>query len=183
MPSLFTEKLDNILVKYLGYFNYKNYVDEINLEGNEKILEVGCGGGNLLRFLAERIPKGKLVCVDNSDYWIDKAEKRLNDYKNIFFRCEDFLDFKKDNYFDVVIVHYVLHDIAEKKKSIGIMERSLKDKGRIFIREPTRKNHGMFPKEIKGLMELARLKEICSKEGYSFPMRGKVYQGIFQKLN
>ena len=60
------------------------------------------------------------------------------------------------------------------------MVRSLKDKGRIFIREPTRKNHGMSSEEIKSLMSKNGFSEQTSREGYSFPIRGMVYEGIFQ---
>ena len=78
MPS-FAERLDDYFVRYLAYFNYKNYVSRINLQENEKVLEVGCGGGNLSRFLAEKLPQGKLVCIDISEYWIDKSKKRLSE--------------------------------------------------------------------------------------------------------
>ena len=179
MPS-FAERLDDYFVRYLAYFNYKNYVSRINLQENEKVLEVGCGGGNLSRFLAEKLPLGELICIDISEYWINKARKRLGNYENIDFRHGDFLDFNKNNYFDAIVVHYVLHDIEERKKAIDIMVRSLKDKGRIFIREPIRKNHGMSSEEIKSLMSKNGFSEQSFKEGYSFPIRGKVYEGVFQ---
>ena len=43
MPS-FAEKLDDYFVKFLVYFNYKSYANRLNLQGNEQVLEVGCGG-------------------------------------------------------------------------------------------------------------------------------------------
>lgn len=60
----FAEKLDDYLVRSLAYFNYKCYANRLNLQGNEQVLEVGCGGGNLSRFLAERLPRGKLTCIE-----------------------------------------------------------------------------------------------------------------------
>ena len=50
MPS-FAEKLDDYFVKFLVYFNYKSYANRLNLQGNEQVLEVGCGGGNLSSFM------------------------------------------------------------------------------------------------------------------------------------
>jgi len=183
MPS-FAEKLDDYFVRYLAYFNYRNYIDKIELQGNEKVLEFGCGGGNLSRFLVERLPKGKLVCIDNSEYWIDKSKKRLRDFENVEIKLEDILDFNEDILdfnFDAILIHCVLHDIAEKRGVINIMSRCLKDKGKIYLRELTRKSHGILREEIEELMALEGLKKLSSKEGYLLPIRGKVYEGVFIK--
>ena len=69
MPD-FLEKLDDYLVRYLGYFNYKRYSKKLELKGNEKVLELGSGGGNLSRFLTGRLPQGELYCIDISPYWL-----------------------------------------------------------------------------------------------------------------
>ena len=183
MPS-FADKLDDLLVRNIAYFNYKSYVKRLVLKGNEKVLEVGCGGGNLSRFLAERTPNGKLVCIDSSKYWIDKAKRRLRYFDNIKLRLEDILNLKEEN-FDVAVVYYVLHDIQkqERGKAINILRKSLKENARVYIREPMRKAHGMAPEEIENLMLNRGFLEIKSKQGYSFPLRGKVYEGVFQKNN
>ncbi len=182
MPD-FAEISDDILVRHLAYFNYRGYVDRMLLRGDEKVLEVGSGGGNLSRFLAERLSQGRLVCIDHSEYWIGKAKRRLRKARNIEFRLEDVLDFNEENYFDVGIVHYVLHDIAgdERVKVVDILSRSLNEKGIIHIREPTRENHGMPSGEIRDLMNSNGFIENCSAEGYSFPLRGRIYEGVFQK--
>ncbi len=181
MPSL-AERLDNYLVKYIAYFNYKSYANRLNLQGNEQILEVGSGGGNLSRFLAKKIPNGRLVCLDNSEYWIDKSRKRLEGFRNIDFILRDMLNFSEENSFDIVVVHYVLHDLEEKEKFINILSKSLRGGGRIHIREPTRKNHGMPSADIEELMFSVGSENLSSREGYSFPLRGKVYEGVFSKV-
>lgn len=182
MPN-FADKLDDFLVRYLAYFNYRNYVKEMNLKGNEKILEVGCGGGNLSRFLVEKLSLGELVCVDSSKYWIDKAKNRLRNFGNIEFKVENVLDFKRKNYFDVVVVHYVLHDISreQRKSLIKVLNNSLKDSGEVYIREPAREKHGISPEEIKELMLSKGFLEKFSIETYSLPLRGKIYKGVFRK--
>jgi SAM-dependent methyltransferase len=177
------EKLDDFLLRYLAYFNYRSYTQRMNLQGNEKGLEIGSGGGNLSRLLAKRLSQGRLVCIDNSEYWIEKAKGRLRNFRNIEFRLEDILDFNERGYFDAVIIHYVLHDILKEKREnvAGILSRSLKSKGLIYIREPTRKNHGMPFEEIRSLMLKNGLSEQGYRVGYSFPARGKFYEGVFQK--
>ncbi len=178
----FAERLDDFLVKYLAYFNYKKYISKMNLKGNEKILEVGCGGGNLSRFMARKLISGKLVCIDNSNYWINKAGKGLEGFKNVELVQEDILDFEKKNYFDLVVVHYMLHGMNKKEKAIECFKNNLRQKGKIYIREPIRKSHGIPSKEIEELMGVGGFLKGKSKESYSFPMRGKVYEGVFVKI-
>lgn len=183
MPS-FSERLDDFLVRNIAYFNYKNYVKRIDLQGDEKLLEVGCGGGNLSRFLAKILAQGRLVCIDNSEYWLEKSKKRLKQYKNIKFELTNILNFNKENYFDMVVVNYVLHDIMSEKreKAIEILSKSLKEKGRVYIREPTRESHGISSDEIRDLMLKEGFSEKTSREKYFFPLKGKVYEGIFRKI-
>lgn len=180
MPN-FAEKLDDYFARYLAHFNYKNYVDRIHLQKSEKILEIGCGGGNLSRFLARELPLGELVSIDNSQYWINEAKRRLKNFKNIEFRVEDILDFRRKNHFDAIIVHYVLHDIEKKEEVIKILKDNLKKDGAVYIRESTRENHGISPREIESLMLSEDFIKKESRHNYSFPIRGKVYEGKFEK--
>ena len=95
MPS-FEEKLDDSLVRYIAYSNFKNYVSGINIRNNDNVLEIGCGGGNLSRFLAQKNPNGKLYCVDVSPYWISKARQRLSEFDNVSFFRGEIKDFKDE---------------------------------------------------------------------------------------
>ena len=179
MPS-FSEKLDDRLVRNLAYLNYSLYVRGLHLKRDEKVLEIGCGGGNLSRFLAKEVRE--LICIDNSEYWIKKARERLRNSENIQIEICDILDFDKENYFDVAIVHYVLHDLPEKEKTVRILNKCLNSTGRVYIREPTRSSHGISSSEIEKLMYSANFSKLNSQEDYSFPLRGKVYGGSFRKI-
>ena len=179
----FSERLDDILTRYLAYFNYRTYSNEMNLQGNEKVLEVGCGGGNLSRVIAKRLSLGELVCIDSSEYWIEKSKKRLRKFRNIEYKLKDITKISlKNSYYDVVVFNWVLHDIKqeERLKTIKLLKDKLKERGKIYVREPTRKRHGMPTKEIKDLMQLAGLKESYSKDNYSLLLRAN-YSGVFQK--
>ncbi len=181
LPDSFLEKLDNYLVKYLAYSNYRNYSNCLGLKENNKVLEIGSGIGNLSRFLIQKIPKGKLTCIDFSKENITKARKNLRKFKNIEFIVGDILNFEKKNYFDSIIINYVLHDIYQKEKAVKIIKNFLKPKGMVYIREPTRKNHGISQDEIKTLMQKENFSEITSKEGSSFPLKGEIFEGVFIK--
>lgn len=177
----FSEKLDGKLINYLAYFNYKNYVGRLGIYNSERVLEVGSGSGNLSRFLVKELIKGELVCVDNSEYWIKKAKERLRDFESVKFVNKDFLDFQESD-FDRVVMHYVLHDIKDRERAVKILQGCLREKGIINVREPMRNGHGISGSEIEDLMLTNNFGKIFSQEGYSFPLRGKVYEGVFQKV-
>ena len=126
---------------------------------------------------------GKIICIENSNYWTLKAKKRLKSFENIEFKLEDILNLDEQNCYDLAIIHYVLHDIEKNKRveMISKIKNSLKNKGIIYIREPTRKEHGISYQEIEEIMNLNHLIKKFSHENYSFPLKGKVYAGVFIK--
>jgi len=152
------------------------------LQEDDKVLEIGCGAGNLSRFLVQRLHGGELICLDISNYWLNKAKERLEKFNNIKYKLRDLTKLNLENsYYDIVILHYVLHDIKKEHRlnTIKTLKNKLKNKGVVYIREPTRKNHGILPQDVEKLMLLAGFSKKFSKESYSFPLRGKVYEATF----
>jgi len=158
---------------------YKPYFTTFGLKGDETVLDFGCGGGVgsrcLLKFLTRQ---GYLTCVDISNFWIDKATRRLKKYANVECKSGDIreLDIPESAY-DVVSVFHVIHDIAPVKRQdiVNALSRKLKVKGTLFIREPIKNSHGMPVEEIRTLLSYAGLKEIEYKANKS------EYMGKYQK--
>lgn len=152
------------LIKYLKYFYiqfynfYYRYIwkkhkgnDFIIQERNElilrllekekirkkevKILDVGCGNGNFLRFLYN---KGFL---EENMYGIDISWEALsiakNRYPKINFICQDAQNIPfPDNYFDLVFAILILSVVLDEevqKRIIQEIRRAVKDKGLVFI--------------------------------------------------
>ena len=165
---------------------YKNYIEKFGLKGNEKILDFGCGGGVCARYIAELLSKeGFLTCVDTSKFWLSKAEERMKKFNNVELKLGDIstLDIKDSSY-DVVTIHFVLHDIEPnlRKGVINTLARKLKNGGLLFIREPTKKSHGMSAQEIRDLMTSSGLEETDFKITKSM-ITGPMYAGIFKKMS
>jgi ubiquinone/menaquinone biosynthesis C-methylase UbiE len=147
---------------------YAPYIKNYGLKGNERVLDFGCGGGTAGRCLAGLLKQGgKLTCVDISNYWIDKARRRLARYGNTECRAGDIRELDiADASFDVISVIHVIHDIppADRLATVRALSRVLVVGGRVFVREPTRKSHGMAVGEIRRLFAAAGLAETESKE-------------------
>jgi len=162
-----------------GPLLYYPYFKTFGLKGDEKVLDFGCGGGAGLRCLLKFLNQnGRLTCVDTSNFWVDKARKRLSGYSNVECLAGDIRELDiPDSTFDVISVIHVIHDIppVERRDTVKALSRKLKAGGAIFVREPTKKSHGMPVEEILALFSEARLQETERKETKS------EYTGRFQK--
>jgi trans-aconitate 2-methyltransferase len=52
-------------------------VEWLELEGDETVLDAGCGSGRVTEFLLERLPRGRVVALDGSPSMIEQARERL----------------------------------------------------------------------------------------------------------
>ena len=111
---------------------------------NLNILEVGCGGGNLLENINIYYPGNNLYGIDITEGLINHAELTCN--HNIKFEVGSVTDIKYNNFtFDVVIAVDLLHHLVglnrDQSKKIMLdalreMKRVLKHDGYFLIREP-----------------------------------------------
>ena len=157
--------LEDILKDLIGEpFFYKPYFVTFGLKGDETVLDFGCGGGVGSRCLRKLLTEhGHLTCLDVSNYWINKAKKRLNKYTNVECRSGDIRELDiPDNTYDVISIFHVIHDISpvERKDIVNAVSRKLKLNGALFIREPIKESHGMPVEEIRTLFSDAGLQEI-----------------------
>lgn len=171
------------LTKIFLYNFYKDYVEKMNLNGNENIFEFGCGIGTMSIHFARAISGGKLYCLDTSTAMINETKKNLKKYTNVTYINSDIKDAElQNNYFDVIVVHFVLHDIKkeERKDVVKIFFNILKNGGRLFIREPIKENHGIKEEEIMELMIGAGFKKEKMEYQEHF-IRPKMIAGIYVK--
>lgn len=141
----------------------------LGFKGHEQVLEFGSGSGSISRHLAPLLSRGgSLVCVDVSHGLMEIARRRLGRHANVEFHEGDLLRLRlKPSSFDAVVVHFTLHDIPAKERAplVRRMAELLKRGGLLFVREPTREDHGMSPGEVRGLARSASLKEVSSFTG------------------
>jgi len=176
---------DAMLNHGLGRSLYKRSAKEIGLEGNEEVLDFGAGSGALSRHVAEILLSGggKVTCLDTSAAWTAIARKRLKKYRNIQFVVGDLRNLNIEAAsFNVVVVHLVLHEIGREKRqgTVEALSRTLKDGGRLFIKEPTKVRHGVPTEEIRQLMTRSGLTETWFSISRSLHM-GPLYTGVFGK--
>jgi len=182
-PGLFEVQFTLFLGKTLISSQYKQYVDELDLRGDEVMLDYGSGSGVCSRFLAQRLLEGggHLTCMDVSCVWIEVIKKTLKNFPNVDYRCGEtmHLDINDDS-FDALFIHFVLHDIehAERPEIVKHLLATLKRGVKLFLREPT--DRGIPVEEIRHLMALNQLEEISHTISHTW-FTGPLYQGVYVK--
>ncbi|MGD0338395.1 MAG: methyltransferase domain-containing protein [Bacteroidota bacterium] len=110
----------------------------LDLKDGESVLDIGCGTGNLTKKIFD-ITHGRTVGIDPSKGMIDES---IKSYGNIMefrmMRAED-LDFK--NEFDAVFCNSTFQWIRDVDKVTANFYRALKNKGRVGIQAPGRRQY------------------------------------------
>ena len=125
-----------------------------NLNSGIKILDVGCGSGRAINFMAKTYPNSNFTGYDFSAEAIENA---TNEAKNLgltnsTFEKQDASKFSRDGFFDVITAFDAIHDQAEPDKVLVNIRKSLKSDG-VFLMQDIRAssklennmNHSLAP--------------------------------------
>ena len=107
----------------------------LRLRDGERVLEVGCGTGNLWRDNAERIPDGlALTLTDLSPGMLEQARARLAGLAPApEFRVADVQSLPfGDASFDAVVASHMLYHAPDRAKALSELRRVLRPGGRLF---------------------------------------------------
>lgn len=127
-------------------------IAELDLQGHEHVLDLGCGDGSLTAQIAEILPEGEVVGIDASQGMIDAALLKARDKLKFLLMDINELDFV--DRFDVVLSNATLHWVKDHKRLFENVHRSLRDGGRIRFNFACDGNCSHFFKVIREAMAL-----------------------------
>jgi len=164
---------------------YARFVRSLELTGDERVIDFGSGSGAEARHLAAVLARGggHLTCIDVSPAWLRAAQRELRGRTNVEFLLGDVPRLGLETAsFDVVAIHFVLHDIEveERRPAVDGLARALRPGGRIVLREPLRAGHGISAAEITTLMSDAGLRPRDVRPR-RYPVLGNVVDATFHK--
>lgn len=136
-------------VNPVHWFNW--LFQQCHFKGNEKVLEIGCGNGQLWKMNEEAIPQSlKITLSDLSAGMIDDARNNIGKSNQFDYVQADahHLPFA-DHSFDVVIANHVMFYLKDIPAALKEIRRVLKDDG-VFYVSTYGKDH---MKEIRDLVE------------------------------
>jgi len=100
------------------------------LQGDEVVLDAGCGSGRVTAELAERVPRGRVYGVDVSPAMVEHAQEALDGRATIL--CQDLVALALPESVDVVFSNATFHWIHDHDRLFAAIHRSLKPGGRLL---------------------------------------------------
>jgi len=108
----------------------------LDLEGSERVLDVGCGDGKITAEIATRLPRGMVLGVDPSRDMIAFASSHFGPAArpNLRFEVADarFLPFRSE--FNLVVSFNALHWVPEQDAALRSIRAAMMLDGRVQIR-------------------------------------------------
>jgi trans-aconitate 2-methyltransferase len=105
-------------------------LERLPLEGNEVVLDAGCGSGRIAQALAERVPHGRVIAVDQSPSMVQAARKRLGPDFDV--RVADLLELDLPEPLDAILSTATFHWIADHERLFARLHAALRPGGRLM---------------------------------------------------
>jgi trans-aconitate 2-methyltransferase len=120
----------------------RELLGKLQLSGNERILDIGCGDGKITAEIAKRLSSGSVVGIDNSEEMIKFSQANFPhaQYPDLDFQLIDVRDLPFDREFDVIFSNATLHWVIDHGEVLHGIKRSLKPGGRFLLQTGGRGN-------------------------------------------
>lgn len=140
-------------------------IQELNISGTERILDLGCGDGALTAQLAALAPRGAVLGIDASHGMIDAAQSHRAG--NLSFEVRDINGLNFENEFDIIFSNATLHWIKDHEALLGNVLRALKTGGVLKFNFAGDGNCANFFDVVKEAMRLPQFARYFS--GFAWP--------------
>jgi demethylmenaquinone methyltransferase / 2-methoxy-6-polyprenyl-1,4-benzoquinol methylase len=113
----------------------RKLIEMLNLIGDEKVLDIACGTGDIAFALGEHLHSGEAVGLDITQAMIEIAEskRRAKNASNVSFHRGDIMSLPfADDLFDCVACGYALRNVPSVEPALSEIKRVLKPGGRFY---------------------------------------------------
>jgi trans-aconitate 2-methyltransferase len=107
----------------------RDVLDRLDLRGDERVLDAGCGTGRVTAALVERLPRGEVVAVDGSPAMVEEARRRLGGSAEVF--TADLLELELDRPVDAILSTATFHWIKDHDRLFTQLLAALRPGGRL----------------------------------------------------
>ncbi|MGH2413825.1 MAG: class I SAM-dependent methyltransferase [Microcystaceae cyanobacterium] len=124
----------------------RELVAKLNLQGDERILDLGCGDGKITAEIAGYVPRGTVVGIDTSEAMIALAHTRYSQdaFPNLQFLVADACQLPFEDQFTLVFSNAALHWIQDHLSVLHNISRSLQSGGKILLQMGGKDNANEF---------------------------------------
>jgi len=107
-------------------------IGKLALQGDEHLLDIGCGDGKITHAIARELVNGKVVGIDQSDNMIELAVNHFAVY-NLSFFTMDATEFFVSEKFDIVFSNAALHWVKDHKIVLRRIKEHLHPKAKLLF--------------------------------------------------
>jgi trans-aconitate 2-methyltransferase len=107
----------------------RSVLDRLDLRGDERVLDAGCGTGRVTAALVEHLPRGEVVAVDGSPAMVEQARARLDGRADV--RVADLLELELERPVDAILSTATFHWIADHDRLFARLLAVLAPGGRL----------------------------------------------------
>jgi len=113
----------------------RDVIRTLNLTGNERILDIGCGDGKVTAELAALVPAGSVLGIDSSESMVEFANQRFppGHFPNLQFRWGDATRLAYRDEFDLIVSFTSLQWVSDHLAVLSGIKRGLKPDGRTVL--------------------------------------------------
>ena len=112
-------------------------LERLELNGDELVLDAGCGSGRVTQALAERLPHGRVLALDQSESMVQAARERLAKAPggvsdSVEVRVTDLLELDLSEPVDAILSTATFHWIADHPTLFARLHAALAPGGRLL---------------------------------------------------
>ena len=107
----------------------RGVLDRLALNGDETVLDAGCGSGRVTQMLAERLPRGRVIAVDAAPSMVDEARAKLGEAVEV--RQVELTALDLDAEVDAVFSNAVFHWVGDHDALFARLHAALRPGGRL----------------------------------------------------
>ncbi len=107
----------------------RELLGRLELCGDELVLDAGCGSGRITEALFQRLPRGRVIAVDQSPSMVDAARERLGEQADI--RVGDLLELDLGEPLDAILSTATFHWISDHDRLFARLHANLRPGGRL----------------------------------------------------
>jgi len=104
-------------------------LDRLDLQGDEVVLDAGCGSGRVTALLADRVPRGKVFAVDVAPSMVAHARSALGDRATVL--CQDLGELDLPEPVDAAFSNATFHWVHDHERLFAGLHRALNPGGRL----------------------------------------------------